>query len=362
MTFEWMNGYKDPDMCRALVEQIRATSTKAVTIMEVCGTHTVSIFKNGIRNLLPGHVTLLSGPGCPVCVTPVGDIDAMIGLSAYDDVVITTFGDLIRVPGSHSSFQEQRAQGADVRIVYSVMDALALAVSNPQKKVVFAGVGFETTAPTVAAAVLEADRLNLENFFVYSAHKLTPPAVGAVMSAGHSRIDGLLLPGHVSVMTGSDYFRKIGEKGKIPCAIAGFEPLDLLRGIAELIRAAEAGETVFVNTYERAVTPDGNKTALGMMHRVFDVKESRWRGVGVIPESGLFLRPEFERFDAVLRFGLNPVGTPDPAGCSCGEILTGRMTPPSCPLYKKRCTPSTPVGPCMVSGEGTCAAYYHYHG
>jgi len=330
--------------------------------MEVCGTHTVSIFKSGIRTLLPSHVHLLSGPGCPVCVTPSGDIDALISLCDRDQVMIATFGDLMRVPGSFCSLQDKRAQGADVQVVYSVMDALALAVKNPLKNVVFAGVGFETTAPTVAAAIHEADRQNLENFYVYSAHKLTPPAISTVMASASSSLDGLILPGHVAAMTGANYFKQVSEESQCPAAVTGFEPVDLLRGIAELIRAFETGEKGFYNTYERAVTPAGNKAAMDLMHKVFDVADSRWRGIGIIPSSGLSIAQTYQRFDAALAFDITPLDTADPPGCSCGEILTGRATPPSCPLYKKVCTPFHPVGPCMVSGEGTCAAYYHYNG
>lgn len=333
-----------------------------MTLMEVCGTHTVSIFKSGIRTLLPAHVHLLSGPGCPVCVTPSGDIDALISLCDRDQVMIATFGDLMRVPGSSGSLQDKRAQGADVQVVYSVMDALSLAVKNPSKHVVFAGVGFETTAPTVAAAIHEADRMNLDNFYVYSAHKLTPPAISAVMVSASSSLDGLILPGHVTAMTGANYFKQVVEESQCPAAVTGFEPVDLLRGIAELIRAFESGEKGFYNTYERAVTSEGNKAAMDLMHKVFDVADSRWRGIGIIPSSGLSISQTYQRFDAVMAFGITPLDSADPPGCSCGEILTGRATPPSCPLYKKVCTPYHPVGPCMVSGEGTCAAYYHYNG
>ena len=359
-TPDWMDGYKDASTCRALSEHIRAISQKPVTLMEVCGTHTVAIFRNGIRSLLPQHVTLLSGPGCPVCVTPTGDIDAVISLCGRKDAIIATFGDLVRVPGSSGSLQSRRAGGADVRVVYSVMDALSLAQDHPLKQVVFAGVGFETTAPTVAAAILEADRLGLSNFFVYSAHKLTPPAVSAVMGEGDSTVDGLILPGHVSAMTGADYFRPVVLSSRRPAVVTGFEPVDLLRGIAELIRAVESGDTGFYNAYERAVSACGNPGAMALMNRVFTVVDSRWRGIGVIPLSGLAIAEPYRRFDAALAFGLKPSESSDPPGCSCGDILTGKATPPSCPLYRKVCTPHHPVGPCMVSGEGTCAAYYHY--
>lgn len=360
MKFDWRDGYRDASTCRALAGHIRDISTRPVTLMEVCGTHTVSIFKSGIRSLLPGHVTLLSGPGCPVCVTPSCDIDAIISFSGQENTILATFGDLMRVPGTSGSLQDKRAGGADIRVVCSVMESLDMAVKNPSKRVVFAGVGFETTAPTVAAAIKEAYRINLANFFVYSAHKLTPPAISAVMGSGESSIDGLILPGHVSAMTGADYFRSAAKTNRRPAAITGFEPVDLLRGIAELIRAFESGETGFYNTYERAVTAEGNKSAMNMMNEVFDVADSRWRGIGVIPASGLAISERYRRFDPGHAFGILPIDGADPAGCYCGEILTGKATPPSCPLYKKVCTPLNPVGPCMVSGEGTCAAYYHY--
>ena len=360
MVSDWINAYKDPLTCKALADRIRQISRRPVTFMEVCGTHTVSIFKSGIRNILPDHVTLLSGPGCPVCVTPVGDIDAVISMADDDDVLIATFGDLMRVPGSGGSLQEKRARGADVRMVYSVMDALGLAVKNPSKQVVFVGVGFETTAPVVAAAIHEARRMRLANFYVYCAHKLTPPAISAVMSSPSCPVEGLLLPGHVAVMTGADYFRNVAEESHRPCVITGFEPVDILRGILELVEAVESGLRSFVNVYERAVSPMGNRAAMELMGDVFDIGESRWRGIGILPGSGLTVSEEYSAFDAVRAFKLNPGHTPDPPECSCAEILTGRSLPPACPLYGTRCTPFHPVGPCMVSGEGTCAAYYHY--
>ncbi len=360
MTTDWTHGYRDASTCKTLSEQIRAISEKPVTLMEVCGTHTVSIFKHGIRSLLPPHIRLLSGPGCPVCVTPTADIDAVITLAGQPDTIIATFGDLIRVPGSAGSLQNKRAGGADVRVVYSVMDALDLAMKNLTKRVVFAGVGFETTAPTVAAAILEADRLRLFNFFVYSAHKLTPPAVAAVMGEAESKVDGLILPGHVAAMTGADYFRDAMVSTCRPGVVTGFEPVDLLLGIAELVRAVESGKTGIFNAYERAVTPSGNAGAMALMNRVFTVADSRWRGIGVIPGSGLSIAESFKPFDAAHAFDLGPATAVDPPGCSCGDILTGKSLPPSCPLFKKACTPAHPVGPCMVSGEGTCAAYYHY--
>lgn len=360
MTIEWMDGFREPSTCKAISEHISRISSKQVTLMEVCGTHTVSIFKNGIRSLLPEHVTLLSGPGCPVCVTPSGDIDAMISIAGEKDTILATFGDLMRVPGSDSSLREKRAEGADVRVVYSAIDALDMAVKTPDKRVVFAGVGFETTAPTVAAAIKMAADMGLSNFFVYSAHKLTPPAVAKVMEAEDSGIDGLILPGHVSVMTGTEYFRPVVEKSRIPAAITGFEPVDLLMGIARLIKCDESGEKGLFNEYERAARKEGNRAAMDLMHEVFDITDSRWRGIGIIQASGLSISEKYKKFDAALEFGINPSDVPDPPGCSCGDVLTGKAKPSSCPLFKKVCTPHSPVGPCMVSGEGTCAAYYHY--
>ncbi len=359
---DWTQGYRNRDTCKALSDHIRDISRKTVTVMEVCGTHTVAMFRHGIRSLLPSRVTLLSGPGCPVCVTPTGDLDALMDLCGRKDVLVATFGDLMRVPGSSGSFQDRRAQGADLRVVSSAMDALALAVDNPRKQVVFAGVGFETTAPTVAAAIMEAQRLDLSNFFVYSAHKLTPPAVAAVMGAGSATVHGLILPGHVCAMTGADYFRGVVRDCRRPAAVTGFDPVDLLRGIAVLIEALESAQTGLYNAYERAVSAEGNRSAMALMNRVFTVCDSRWRGIGTIPSSGLAIAEPYARFDAAQVFGLYPSDVPDPLGCACGDILTGKTTPPSCPLFGKTCTPSHPVGPCMVSGEGTCAAYHHFGG
>lgn len=360
MNPHWTQGYRNPDTCKALSDHIHHISRKTVTVMEVCGTHTVAMFRHGIRSLLPSRVGLLSGPGCPVCVTPAGDLDALTAVCGQKDVIVATFGDLMRVPGSTGSFQDRRAEGSDIRVVYSAMDALTLAMDHPRKQVVFAAVGFETTAPTVAAAIMEAERLNVTNFFVYSAHKLTPPAVAAVMGQDASRIDGLILPGHVCAMTGTDYFRDVVQGSRRPAVVTGFDPVDLLRGLAALIEALESEQTGLYNAYERAVSDRGNRSAMALMNRVFTVCDSRWRGLGMIAASGLALAEPYRRFDAAREFGLSPLDVPDPPGCSCGDILTGTIRPPDCPLFGGACTPSHPVGPCMVSGEGTCAAYFHY--
>ena len=350
----------DPAIARHLAEQITRDADRPMRLMEVCGTHTVSIFRSGIRSLLPETVALLSGPGCPVCVTAQEEIDAFIALAREPDTIVATFGDLIRVPGSGSSLQREKADGADMRIVYSTFDALALARENPDKRVVFLGVGFETTAPTVAAAILAASQEKLANFFIVSAHKTVPRALAALV-AGETNIDGFLLPGHVSVIIGVDAYRPFFEAHRIPCVVAGFEPADLLQGIAMLARQIATGRPALQNAYTRAVTGKGNPKAVQVMQTVFREGDANWRGLGTIAGSGLVLRDEFAAFDAVKAFGIRLQPVPEPKGCACGEILTGTKIPPQCPLYKTRCTPMSPVGPCMVSSEGTCAAYFRYH-
>jgi hydrogenase expression/formation protein HypD len=329
--------------------------------MEVCGTHTMAIFRSGIRALLPNTLSLISGPGCPVCVTAQNEIDAFIELSRIDDVIITTFGDLLRVPGTGSSLQKERAAGRDIRMVYSPIDALDAAKKNPDKKIVFLGVGFETTAPIIAAAILETRERGIDNFFVYSAHKLVPPALNTLMGIDGVNVAGFLLPGHVSVIIGLEAYRPFFERYRIPCVVSGFEAVDILHSIQLLIEQIEASEPRLENGYPRAVTSEGNKKAQQMIQKVFEPVDAPWRGIGSIPESGLKIREEFSAFDAKIAFEVEVPETPEPAGCACGQILAGLKTPPECSLYKKVCTPTDPVGPCMVSSEGTCAAYYRYH-
>jgi hydrogenase expression/formation protein HypD len=361
MVLEHSRAFHDPAIARHLARRITRASRRPIRLMEVCGTHTVSIFKSGIRSLLPETVSLLSGPGCPVCVTAQQEIDAFITLAREPDTIVATFGDLIRVPGSGSSLQREKADGADVRIVYSTFDALTLARENPDKRVVFLGVGFETTAPTVAAAILAAGQQGLENFFVISAHKIVPPALTA-LATGRINIDGFLLPGHVSVIIGLDAYRPFFEANQVPCVVAGFEPADLLQGIAMLVDQIEANAPALENAYPRAVAASGNVKAVNVMNAVFQVADADWRGIGTIAASGLAIRDEYAAFDAVNAFGIRLQPVPEPKGCACGEILTGMKIPPQCPLYKTVCNPMAPVGPCMVSSEGTCAAYYRYHG
>lgn len=357
---EFTEDFRDPRLARSLVQQLKQTARSPMRIMEVCGTHTMAIFRHGIRALLPETMTLLSGPGCPVCVTDQTDIDGFIALSQREEVTIATFGDLMRVPGTYTSLQREVAEGADVRVVYSPMDAVQLARKYPDRTVVFLGVGFETTTPTIAAAILTAQQLKLPNFCVYSAHKTVPQALETLMTHPDVRIDGFLLPGHVSVIIGMQAYQPFFDKYATPCAAAGFEPLDILQGLLMLARQIGAGTPALENAYPRAVTDEGNPKAREVLDQVFAPSDARWRGLGEIPGSGLAIRPEFAQFDAARRFNIAVVEMPPPKGCACGEILTGIKTPLECALFRKRCTPMDPVGPCMVSSEGTCAAYYRY--
>lgn len=352
--------FRDPVLARRLVAAIRGISRKPVRLMEVCGTHTMSIFKSGIRSLLPETIDLLSGPGCPVCVTDQGEIDAFIRLARTENVIVATFGDLIRVPGTDSSLQKERTAGRDIRIVYATLDALDIARKNPEKQVVFLGVGFETTAPTVAAAILAAAASGVTNFTVLSAHKRVVPALFALMETEGVRIDGFILPGHVSVIIGAEAYRPLFDRYRIPCTVAGFEPVDILEAIRLLTESIESADPKLANAYGRAVSAEGNPKALAVMDQVFKSEDAAWRGLGVIPESGLAIRPAFGRFDARRVFELEIPESPPPRGCVCGDILRGVKSPPECALFGTRCTPMGPVGPCMVSGEGTCAAFYRY--
>jgi hydrogenase expression/formation protein HypD len=361
MALKHIDEYRDAGLARSLVDKIRRASRTPVRLMEVCGTHTVSIFRSGIRSVLPPTVSLLSGPGCPVCVTDQSEIDAFIETARIEDGIVTTFGDLMRVPGSRSSLLKERAEGRDIRMVYSTMDAVDIARKNPDRPVVFLGVGFETTAPTIAAAILAARQQRLKNFSVYAAHKLVPPALEALMTLCESKIDGFILPGHVSVIIGLDGYRAFFERHRIPGVVAGFEAVDLLQTIAMLVEQVESRQPALENAYGRAVSAAGNTTAQKVLAEVFETADVAWRGLGVIPRSGLKIRAAFADFDAERRFDLELPPAREPKGCACGDILTGNKIPPQCALYKTVCTPIEPLGPCMVSTEGTCAAYYKYH-
>ncbi len=360
MSIKYMEEYRDPRLSRSLLDRIRKQSRKEVRLMEVCGTHTVSIFKSGIRTALPPTISLLSGPGCPVCVTAQKEIDAFIELSRVDGVTVTTFGDLMRVPGRSSSLQRERAERRDIHVVYSAFDALDMARRNPDKKVAFLAVGFETTAPTIAASILAAREERIGNFSVFSAHKLVPPALGVLMKMNGLKLDGLILPGHVSVVIGEKAYLPLVRDYRLPCAIAGFEPVDILQAIFRLVEQIETGKPRLDNCYPRAVSHAGNIKAQQIMEQVFEKVDAGWRGLGDIQGSGLKIREEFASFDAQQIFGLTLGDSEEPKGCACGQILTGIKSPVECPLFEKVCTPLDPVGPCMVSSEGTCAAYYRY--
>lgn len=332
-----------------------------LTFMEVCGTHTMSAFRTGLHSLLPENVRLLSGPGCPVCVTSQGDIDGMIALALDRDVRVCTYGDMLRVPGRRGSLEQARSQGADVRVVYSAMDAVAQAESQPSREVVLAAVGFETTAPATAAAVLRASERGLTNFSILSSHKRVLPAVLALLEGGEVRLDGLLCPGHVSVIVGADYYRVIVERYGMPCVIAGFEDALMASALAQLARMARSQRPALVNQYPEAVTAAGNAVARRILDEVFEPAAARWRGLGEIPESGLAMRANYQRFDAASRFALPTLPDRPARGCVCGAVITGAATPADCTLFGDACTPIHPLGPCMVSSEGTCQAWFKYH-
>ena len=354
-------SFKDPVLARGLIESIQALAPEHATLMEVCGTHTVSIARNGIRDLMPESCRLASGPGCPVCVTSNHDIDTVIALTRVPNVIITTFGDMTRVPGSSSSLLKEQAAGRDIRIVYSPLDALVIAQENPDREVVFVGVGFETTTPLVAMAIKRAQALGLTNFTVFAAHKNMPNALDILMGDPELKVDALILPGHVSTIIGVKPYQFLAEKYGIPGVITGFEPLDVLQGIAMIMRQLHEGRADIENAYARGVMPEGNPVALAAIDEVFDTCTATWRGLGPIEGSGYRIRDEFAQFDALVRFAPAIEETVEPKGCRCGDVLRGIMAPNECPLFRRVCTPENPVGPCMVSGEGSCAAYYRYY-
>ncbi|MFT3785718.1 MAG: hydrogenase formation protein HypD [Tepidisphaeraceae bacterium] len=334
---------------------------RELRFMEVCGTHTVSAFRCGLHSLLPDNVQLLSGPGCPVCVTAPGDIDHLIQLATTPNVTLFTYGDMLRVTGSdRRSLDAARGQGADVRVAYSALDAVDFAATHADRQVVFAAVGFETTTPPTAAAVLEAQRRGLTNFTVHASHKLVMPAMHTLLQSGDVRVDGLLCPGHVAVIIGADVFRPLVTDYSLPCVVVGFEDFQIGLGIAQLTSLCVGRAPALINQYPQAVTPGGNVHAQRLVASVFEPAEVAWRGLGRVPASGLVLRPEFDSFDARKRFNLQETDVPEPKGCRCGDVITGRCSPIDCKLFATACTPSNPIGPCMVSSEGTCQAHFKY--
>ncbi len=361
-----LEGYSDPALVRKVVKSISKMASEAgyprMTFMEVCGTHTMAISRSGLRSLLPPCIKLLSGPGCPVCVTPLWYVDAVLELARDIKRTIVTFGDMVRVPGSRSSLQRERAAGADVRVVYSPAEAIKLAESCPNRQVVMVAVGFETTAPAVAWVVRETKAKGIRNLLVFSGHKLIPPALRALLDSKEVRIDGFICPGHVSVIIGSGAYQDIARSYRVPCVVGGFEPLDVVITIEMLFRQLLEGRSAVEVEYKRAVAPSGNRAALAAIEEVFEPRESEWRGMGAIPLSGLGLRKEFADFDAEKVVRIKPGGPQENLGCRCGAILRGALEPEDCPLFGKDCTPDHAVGPCMVSVEGACASHYAYRG
>ncbi|HNS18533.1 MAG TPA: hydrogenase formation protein HypD [Bacteroidales bacterium] len=356
---KYRDEYRDRRLVDHLVSRIRAVSRTPVQLMEVCGGHTMAIQKFGIPSLLPDSVRLVSGPGCPVCVTGRHYLDKAIAFSRLKDVIITTFGDLIRIPGSSSTLEKENAGGADIRIVYSILDAIRIARENPEKKIVFLGIGFETTSPGTAAGIKKVAEMHIPNFFLYSSHKVMPPAMRALIHEGIA-IDGFIAPGHVSTITGTGMYSEFPENYGVGCVVSGFEPADLLQSVLMLVSQVENAQPKVEIQYTRAVKPEGNQKALQLLRDVFEPQDDWWRGLGVLSQSGLRLKPEFQHLDAENEIAVNVEEIREEKGCICGDILKGLKQPGECKLFGNRCTPSDPAGACMVSNEGTCHAWYRY--
>jgi len=361
-TEQLIAAFKNPRDAKKLVKRIHdmVPQNADFKFMEVCGTHTMSIHRFGIKSLLPPQVKLISGPGCPVCVTPTPYLDAALALLDDPSVIITTFGDMLRVPGATGTLEERRGTTGRVNIVYSPIEAVTLSEANPNKQVVFLAVGFETTIPTIAAALGVAIKKGLKNFSLLVGHKTVPMALEALLGMEHLDLTGFLLPGHVSVIIGADDYKPVIEKHNIASAITGFEPVDMLMGISMLVQQAIEGKARLDNVYPRVVHPQGNIHALKLIDTYFEPCDAIWRGIGPIPGSGLKLKKEFEAYDAASRFGVDTDLPEPPTPCRCGDVLCGAIAPPECPLFGKACTPQKPIGACMVSSEGSCAAYYKY--
>ena len=359
---KYIDEFRDKALVQEIVHRLGQLGEKPATIMEVCGTHTMAAARFGLKSLLPAPVELISGPGCPVCVTAQADIDAFLALGGEPGVVLTSFGDMLRVPGSHTSLERRRAQGTAVRVVYSPLDAVALARQEPGKHVVFFGVGFETTMPAIAMAIRLAAEEGLDNFSVLCVHKTMPAALRALLASGELRVSGLLCPGHVTTIIGAEAFDFIPREFGIPCAVTGFEPLDMLLGIESILRQIGNRAARVENVYTRAVQVQPNTRATELLAEVFAAADADWRGLGVIPGSGVTIREKYSRFDAQARFPevWEQLAPAPPSACRCGEVLRGVLRPVQCPLFDKACSPATPLGPCMVSSEGACAAAYRY--
>jgi len=359
----FMTEFRDPALARRLVDEIHERSKMPARLMEFCGGHTVTVFRYGIRQLLPDTLEMVSGPGCPVCVTANAELDKAIAFARLPDVIVTTFGDMFKVPGSRTSLQKAKAEGCDVRVVYSTLDALQAARDNPLKKVVFLGIGFETTAPGVAASVIQARKEGLKNYLVYSMHKVCPPPLKALIEMGQVNLQGLICPGHVSAVIGSRAWEPFARDYGLPCVVSGFEPVDILLCIKMLVDQLEGHEAVKSDiAYRRGVCREGNPAALKLMYQVFEPGPGLWRGIGEVPSSGLKFRVEYRSFDAEAAFEVDPGPTFEHKGCICGEVLRGTKTPHDCKLFGTVCTPEDPVGACMVSSEGSCSIYHRFGG
>jgi hydrogenase expression/formation protein HypD len=359
---KYLEEFRDPRLARALARKIekKAADIGEIKLMEVCGSHTMAIARYGIRKILPTNIELISGPGCPVCVTPNSYLDKAIAYAKLEDVIITTFGDMMRVPGSSSSLEKERATGRDIRVVYSTMDALSIARKNKDKKVIFLGVGFETTAPTIAASVIKAQQEKIENYFVYCAHKTMPRPMELLAADAAVTIDGFICPAHVSTIIGSHPYEFLAEKYGKFCVIAGFEPLDILEAIDMLVQQISDNKPRIEIQYSRVTTEDGNLVALQLMRKVFEECSTEWRGIGEIEGSGLRLASEYQSFDAEKVFTVQVEPSKEITGCICGQVMQGISKPLECALFATTCTPENPVGACMVSSEGSCAAWYKY--
>ena len=359
---KYLDEFNDPEVARRLFDEIAAITTRPWAIMEVCGGQTHSIIRNGIDQLLPDRIELIHGPGCPVCVTPVEMIDRALAIAALDGVIFCSFGDMLRVPGSAKDLFRVKSEGGDVRIVYSPLDAVRIAAENPDREVVFFAIGFETTAPANAMAVLQAQRQGLTNFTVLVSHVLVPPAIEAILSSPSCRVQGFLAAGHVCTVMGTSEYGPLVERYHVPIVVTGFEPLDVLEGIRRVVLQLEQGRAEVENAYERAVRDEGNPAALAVLDQVFEPTDRAWRGIGSIPRSGWRLREPYAAFDAELRFDVGEIQTRESELCRSGEVLQGLIKPFECAAFGRECTPQTPLGATMVSGEGACAAYYRYRG
>jgi hydrogenase expression/formation protein HypD len=357
---KYLSEYRDPVLVEDFLNEIHKITNQPWTLMEICGGQTHSLVKNGIPALLPDKITLVHGPGCPVCVTSIGIIDEAIFLAQQPDVILCSFGDMLRVPGSQKSLLEVKAQGADVRIMYSPLEAVKLAEENPNKQVVFFAVGFETTAPANALSVVLAAQSNLENYSILASHVLVPPAMEAILSDESNKIDAFLAAGHVCTIMGLDEYYPIAQKYQCPIVVTGFEPVDLLQGILMAVKQLENGEFKVENQYARSVMPQGNLIAQKTILQVFEVNDRVWRGIGNIPQSGYDVRNDFKKYNAREKFNIDIIPAEENKECISGDIMKGLKKPKQCPNFGTKCKPEHPLGAPMVSSEGACAAYYHY--